>query len=250
MRQSQAWQARAGRGFVAPAMSFGFLLLGALETLRVSIPSYTEGLLHTARRERTNARIFAWSRRLVEEARIEIETEGLEHAAGAEPFVVMSNHQSLYDIPVVFQAVPRPMRMIAKKELFSIPVFGRAMRAAEIIELDRQNRRRAIAAMEQAKAMVKSGLSIWIAPEGTRSRTGELGAFKRGGFHLALGTGARILPVTVSGTRDVLPAGTLRLRRGVRVCVRLSEPVTPADYGKSRLDELVGEVRARIDAQL
>ena len=86
-------------------MSFGFLLLGVLETLRVSIPSYTEGILHTARRERTNARIFAWSRRLVEEAGIAVETEGLEHAAGDEPFVVMSNHQSLYDIPVVFQAV-------------------------------------------------------------------------------------------------------------------------------------------------
>jgi 1-acyl-sn-glycerol-3-phosphate acyltransferase len=231
-------------------MSFGFLLLGVFETLRVSIPSYTEGLLHAAVRERTNARIRAWSRRLVQEAGIEIETEGLEHAAGDEPFVVMSNHQSLYDIPVVFQAVPRPMRMIAKKELFSIPVFGRAMRAAEIIELDRQNRRQAIAAIEQAKAMVSSGLSIWIAPEGTRSRSGDLGDFKRGGFHLALGTGARILPVTVSGTRDVLAPGSLRLTRGVRVRVHLSDPVTPADFGRSRLDELVGAVRSRIAARL
>jgi 1-acyl-sn-glycerol-3-phosphate acyltransferase len=231
-------------------MSFAFLLVGAFETLRVSIPSYTEGVFKTARRERTNARIHAWSARLVRGAKIELATDGLEHVRGTESFIVMSNHQSLYDIPVVFQAVPRPMRMIAKKELFRIPVFGRAMRAAEIIELDRQNRRRAILAMAEAKAMVRSGLSIWIAPEGTRSRNGELGEFKRGGFHLAMTTGARILPVTVNGTRHVLPAGSYCLTRGLKVRVSLGEPVNPADYGKQRLDELVSAVRERIAAHL
>jgi 1-acyl-sn-glycerol-3-phosphate acyltransferase len=229
-------------------MSFAFLVVGAFETLRVSIPSYTEGVLKTARRERTNARIHAWSARLVRGADIELSTEGLEHIQGTESFIVMSNHQSLYDIPVVFQAVPRPMRMIAKKELFRIPVFGRAMRAAEIIELDRQNRRRA--AMAAAKAMVQSGLSIWIAPEGTRSRNGELGEFKRGGFHLAMATGARILPVSVNGTRHVLPAGSFCLTRGLKVRVYVGEPVNPADYGKNRLDQLVNVVRERIARHL
>ena len=231
-------------------MSFGFLLLGAVDCFRASVPTYLDGLLDRATHDRINGRIDAWSATLLRRAAIHLLAEGLEHAEGNEPFVVMSNHQSLFDIPIMFQAVPHPMRMIAKRELFRIPLFGTAMRVAGIIGIDRQNRRRAVEAIEHAKSLVQSGLSIWIAPEGTRSRTGELGEFKRGGFHLALGTGARILPATIVGTRDVLPPGTLSLARGLTVRVRFSHPVSPAHFGRTQLDQLVTAVRDQIGSRL
>ncbi len=183
-------------------------------------------------------------------ARVDIEVSGLEHARTDETFVVMSNHQSLYDIPVLFQALHRPMRMVAKKELFRIPFFGHAMTAAEFVRVDRGNRRQAFEAIDHAKELVESGLDIWIAPEGTRSKTGCLGEFKRGGFHLALGTGARILPVSLSGTGRVMPTSGLKIvrRQGVRVTV--SPPIDPKDFGRKHLAELVDAVRVAIGAHL
>lgn len=231
-------------------MSYGILVRAAAETLRVSIPTSLEGVLNRAHRSISDRRIDDWSRRLVEQAGIQIETEGLEHDVPNESFVVMSNHQSLYDIPVLFQALKRQMRMVAKKELFLIPFFGSAMLVAEFVKVDRKNRRQALAAMDKAKDLVQSGLSIWIAPEGTRSEDGGLGVFKKGGFHLALGSGARILPVTLSGTSRVLPAQTLNVTKGVHVRVSVSPPVNPQEYGKKRLDELVAVVRSSILGKL
>jgi 1-acyl-sn-glycerol-3-phosphate acyltransferase len=207
-------------------------------------------MLGRAQRDVCSRRIIAWAEGLVRLARVEIEVSGLEHAATDETFVVMSNHQSLYDIPVLFQALNRPMRMVAKKELFRIPFFGHAMTAAEFVRVDRGNRRQAFEAIDRAKELVESGLDVWIAPEGTRSKDGGLGEFKRGGFHLALGTGARILPVSLAGTRQVMPTSGLRIvkKQGVRVAV--SPPIDPNDFGKKRLPELVEAVRTAIAAHL
>lgn len=231
-------------------MTIALIGQAAVETLRVSIPTAWEGVLGRSDRQRCNARIDSWSRRLVDQAGIEITASGLEHYRRDETFVVMSNHQSLYDIPVLYQALRCPMRMVAKKELFRIPVFGPAMAAAEFIEVDRSNRRKALAAMARAELLVRGGVSIWIAPEGTRSKDGTLGVFKRGGFHLALGTGARILPVAVAGTMHVLPAKSTHIQRGVHVTVSVCPPIDPAAYGRRRLDELVSAVRIPIAAAL
>jgi len=92
---------------------------------------------------------------------------------------------------------------------------------------------------------VKAGTSIWIAPEGTRSSSGELGTFKKGGFHMATGAEARILPVTVIGTEAVLPAKGKSVVDGKHVKVVVSPPVDPKEYGK-RINELMGEVRNRM----
>ncbi len=227
--------------------SLGFI--GA-ETLRASVVNVVDGMFRQLPRAVCDERIDTWSRRLVRRAGIDLEVVGLERADPGRAYIVMSNHQSHFDVPVILQALGRPIRMVAKTELFRIPFFGTAMRALEIIEVDRSNRRQAIAAMERARELVQSGLSIWIAPEGTRSQTGELGEFKRGGFHLALGAGAEILPVSISGTRHVLPPKELRLQRGVKVRVTVSDPIDPQEYGRRQLDALIERVRSTIAAQV
>jgi 1-acyl-sn-glycerol-3-phosphate acyltransferase len=163
----------------------------------------------------------------------------------------MSNHQSLFDIPMLFQALrPMTLRMVAKTELYKIPVFGRTLTIAEFVELDRGDKGRARESLALAQRRLKSGINVWIAPEGTRSPTGRLAPFKGGGFKLALDTGARILPVTIEGTRHVMAAKARKVRRGERVDVTVHAPIDPQPFGRERRAELVALVRAAITSAL
>jgi len=209
-----------------------------------------DGALGRLTPEVCDERLDSWSGRLLEQAKIELSARGLENMPQGESFVIMSNHQSLYDIPAIYQALKCRIRMVAKTELFRVPVWATAMRASGFIEVDRQNRQRAIESLARAKEAIKAGTSIWIAPEGTRSRSGRLGPFKKGGFHLALDTGARILPVSIDGSREVLVARTWNVRPGAQVVVTVSPPVDPAEFGEDRRDELMDAVRVRIASHL
>jgi 1-acyl-sn-glycerol-3-phosphate acyltransferase len=222
-------------------------------TLRISAPTMLEAVLGQNKpREVYDARLDAWSKSLLEHARARVHPEGLEHLGDRrEVFVVMSNHQSVYDIPVLFQALPVPMRMVAKQELFRVPVWGKAMQHSGFVAIDRSDRERAIASLAVAKKkMQDEGISIWIAPEGTRSRTGEIGPFKSGGFHLALDTGLRILPVTIDGTFSLLRADTADVNKGGDVRVVVHPPIDPQAYGQARRAELMAAVRAAIAGPL
>jgi 1-acyl-sn-glycerol-3-phosphate acyltransferase len=130
--------------------------------------------------------------------------------------------------------------MLAKKELFEIPLWGKGLRAAEFVEVDRSNHTRAIASIEFAARLIREGVSIYLAPEGTRSRDGKIGPLKKGGFHLALGTGAPIVPVAIRGTIDILPRGHRVMQTGRTVDVTIGAPI-PVE-GRS-LDALMAEVR-------
>jgi 1-acyl-sn-glycerol-3-phosphate acyltransferase len=231
-------------------MSVGHLLRAAGVTLRISIPTLFDALLGRLTAEVCDARLDWWSKRLLGQARVSLQTVGVEHARGAKAFVVMSNHQSLYDIPALFQALPLRLRMVAKTELFRIPIWAQAMRVAGFVELDRSARERAIESLERAKAALAQGTSIWIAPEGTRSREGSLAPFKLGGFHLAAGAGAPILPVTVAGTRMILPAKGARVALGAIVRVTVHPAIDPAEYGNEVNDSLVHAVRTSIESAL
>lgn len=231
-------------------MTLWHLSKAIAETARISVPTLLEGVAGRLTAETCDRRLDHWSRRLLEQVGIKVTTHGLELAPASETFVIMSNHQSLYDIPVLFQALRRRVRMVAKTELFRIPVWGGAMRAAGFIEVDRKNREQALAGLARAKTALAEGTSIWIAPEGTRSRSGKLGPFKKGGFHLAIDTGARILPVSVVGTRDVLVAREGTVRAGAAVTVTLSEPIDSNAYGLAKKDELAAAVRESIARHL
>ncbi|MCU0681291.1 MAG: 1-acyl-sn-glycerol-3-phosphate acyltransferase [Polyangiaceae bacterium] len=224
-----------------------------VETLRISAPTVLEATFaRGASDDVYDARLHSWSKRLLEHAHARVRAEGLEHLGpGGEVFVVMSNHQSVYDIPVIFQALPLRLRMVAKQELFRVPVWGRAMRYAGFVSIDRSDRERAKESLRVAKQkMQNEGTSIWIAPEGTRSRTGELGPFKSGGFHLALDAGLRILPVSIVGTFDILRADTTSVTKGADVRVIVHEPIDPRPYGPGRRAELTADVRAAIASSL
>jgi 1-acyl-sn-glycerol-3-phosphate acyltransferase len=233
---------------VAP--SIDLLAQAALETLRISVPTIFQAATGRLTSAICDQRLDSWSRALVKQAGITIDVHGRERIVPGEAYVVMSNHQSHYDIPVLFQALKLPLRMVAKKEIFQIPFMSGAMRAAGFIEVDRSNRKTAMQNLSSARTSLDAAVSIWIAPEGTRSKTGRLGSFKKGGFHLAMASGLRILPVSIDGTRFVLPTGGVHVTRGVTAQVTVGDPVDTSSYSRDRIRDLVADVRTAIEKYL
>lgn len=168
-----------------------------------------------------------------------------------KPYIIMSNHSSLYDIPLIFMALPfASIRMLTKKELFKVPVWGRGMRVGEFISIDRDNRKQAFRDLQEARKKMESGIVLWVAPEGTRSRTGQLLPFKKGAFMLALQTGATIIPVSIQGAYDVLPAKTSRFYLGRNVEVKIGCPIDASNYTKRDRERLMHEVRSQLEEGL
>ena len=165
-------------------------------------------------------------------------------------YIIMSTHASHYDIPVSFVSLPGSIRMLAKKELFMIPLLGQAMAAAEFPSIDRSNRQNAVRDLDRARAMMESGIVLWAAPEGTRSPDGNLLPFKKGCFHLALDTEAVIVPVAIRGIHRVLPARSMQINLGQPVDVRVGTPIDTAGKSKEDLAGVMEEVRQRLEELL
>ncbi len=235
-------------------------LRNVYETLYVSAPTVVDALRGTVTRQVCDERLESWATRVVANSEMMISVHGRENIpAGSlgqsgQPYVVMSNHQSHYDVAIIYYVLGSTIRMVAKRELFDLPVFGSAIRAAGFISIDRQNTERAIASLQDAKQKLVSGTPIWIAPEGTRSMTGELLPFKKGGFVLAMEAGAPILPVSIRGTRDVLRAKGILTRPGKEVYVTIHPAIDPARFShlpkKSARDAFAEEVRRAIASGL
>lgn len=145
-------------------------------------------------------------------------------------YIVMCNHSSHYDIPLSFLASPGSLRMIAKKELFKVPIWGQAMRKAEFLSIDRDDSGEAKKVLDLAKEKMKSGIVIWIAPEGTRSKTGLLQPFKKGGFMLAYQTDAIIIPIGIRGSFNLLPPKTLDFHVHEHASVHIGTPIDTLNY--------------------
>jgi 1-acyl-sn-glycerol-3-phosphate acyltransferase len=223
------------------------------ETLAISFPTMLDAFGGRVTQQVCDERLERWSRHVVANAGIKLDLAGRANVTPGVTYLVMSNHQSLYDIPVLFHVLGPNIRMVAKKELFGVPVFGHALAAAGFVEVDRGNRQSAIRNLERAHALLSKGTHVWIAPEGTRSPTGKLLPFKKGGFHLALDASLPILPVTLRGTRDVLRARGILSNRGVTVRVTFHPPVEPASYavrGKAGRQALMDDVRSALERGL
>ncbi len=166
-----------------------------------------------------------WSRIILLSAGVKLKVSGLENVDKKTSYIVIGNHQSHIDIPAVTVALPIPLRIISKKELFKIPVFGWGMKAVGIISIDRFNKIKSIETLHQTEQILqKHRISILAFPEGTRSPDGKIHPFKKGPFVLAINTDRPILPVSVSGTRKILPKGKIRLKGG-RVKVVIHPPI-------------------------
>jgi len=218
-------------------------VLGAMAQL--SAPTLVEAARGTLTRAAIDERARWFGHRVVEILDIRLSAEGAEQVPD-RAVVYLSNHQSHLDIPVLYATLPSPsIRMLAKKELFQIPIWGRGLRAAEFIEVDRSNHARAIESIDEATRLMGEGVSVYLAPEGTRSRDGRIGTLKKGGFHLALGTGAPIVPVAIRGTIDILPRGSRVMRSGQNVSVRIGAPIDVAGRDIESLMNQVSEFLVR-----
>ena len=207
-------------------MGRGLSLYAIYQVARVSVPTFFEGFAGAADRNRIDERARSFAQRIIDKARIQLEVVGAERVPTDRAYVYMSNHQSHVDIPVLYCTMPsRTVRMVTKKELFRVPVWGRAMKAAGMIKVDRTSRESAIASLREAGEQIAGGVSIWIAPEGTRSRSGEIGPLKKGGFHLAVDTSTPIVPVAIRGTRAVLPADGSSMAYDMPVRVTFGAPI-------------------------
>ena len=193
---------------------------------RVTALSLVDAVRGTLTRHAVDERARWFGHRVVELLDIDLVATGAELVPPGRAYVYMSNHQSHLDIPMLYATLPSPtIRMLAKKELFEVPLWGRGIRAAEFIEVDRSNHVRAVKSIKRAGELLADGVSIWIAPEGTRSRDGSIGALKKGGFHLAIDAGVPIVPVTVDGTIEILRRGTKAMHKGKRVRVTIGAPI-------------------------
>ncbi len=190
-----------------------------------------------------------WSRVILGVPGVKLEVTMRARLEPGRPYIFMVNHASMVDIWAVFVTIPVSFRFIAKKQLARIPLFGWAMAAGRFIFIDRQNAVAARRSMEEAARRIRSGQSVVIFPEGTRTRDGRLLPFKKGGFHLAVESGAAIVPVAIRGSREIMPRGAALIRAG-KVTVEVDEPIPTAGLTASDREALIVKVRGRVAAML
>ena len=183
-----------------------------------------------------------WGRSILFVSRVKVSVKGLSNIDPSAPYIYMPNHQSNFDIPVLLGHLTVQFRWLAKVELFKIPIFGRAMRKAGYISIDRYHRESAFESLKVAAHKIKSGVSVLIFPEGTRSRDGKIRPFKKGGFVLAVDAGVPIVPVVIKGTRAIMPKGKFRVYPG-HVSMVIQKPIDTSTYSRETKEALMESVR-------
>jgi 1-acyl-sn-glycerol-3-phosphate acyltransferase len=226
-----------------------------LATVFIAIATILGSLIALGLRllDRTGDRVVdlarLWSRAVLAVAGVAVKVEWQTRLQPGQAYVFMANHESSVDIWSLLVALPLRVRMIAKKQLLHIPLFGWAMWAGRFIFIDRANAVAARRSIEEANRRIRGGDSVLIFPEGTRSRDGSLGPFKKGGFHLAIDAGVPVVPVALKGTRRAMPRGSLFIRTGeVRVVV--GAPISTAGLTEGDRHRLLEDVRGRIACML
>ncbi len=180
---------------------------------------------------------------------INVRVSGLQHVDNQRQYLLMGNHPSMLDPFFVAIALPHFAVAVEKAANFKIPVYGRIVARWGNIPIHKDDPVRARQAIALATERFRQGKSLVILPEGTRSKDGRLGPFKKGGFHLAIDTGATILPFTIKGAFPVFPSGGWRIHPGV-VEVVFGAPLSAEGVSRDRLDALLAETRSRIEAPL
>ncbi len=190
-----------------------------------------------------------WAQILTRLTPARVEVEGLEHVDPDRSYVVVANHQSQFDIPLIYGYSRLDLRWVMKAELHKIPFVAAGCRAIGHIFIDRSDPEQARQAINAAVKRLQPGTGILFFAEGTRSRSGELLPFKKGAFRVAVDQQLDILPMTVVGTREVLPSGSLRLRPGL-VRLRIHPPIATRGCSVQDLDALRRRTRSVIAAGL
>jgi len=180
-------------------------------------------------------------------AGVRIQIEGMERINPSETYIFMCNHVSNLDPPILIPALSRRTSVLVKKELFQVPILGRAMRMGDLVAVDRRNREAAVNSMRAAEAVMSRGLNMTVFPEGTRSRDGRLLPFKKGPFYLAMDSGIPVVAVTILGSESLMPKGSSLIHPGT-VRLVFHAQISPKQFTDN--DDLISAVRSEIASAL
>src|SRR5271166_476377 len=180
-------------------------------------------------------------------AGVKARTLGLEKIDPARTYIFMSNHISNLDPPIMLPLIPRRTSVMVKKGLFKVPILGKIMLLGSFVPVDRGNRDAGITAVRDAVKAIQQGLNMTIYVEGHRSFDGKLLPFKKGPFYLARECNVPVVPITISGTEEVMPKARFAIQPGL-VTVQFHDPIEPANFGER--DCLMAKVRAAISSGL
>jgi 1-acyl-sn-glycerol-3-phosphate acyltransferase len=225
--------------FLIPAIGLYTVVLGSISILS-SLFDRTGDFGHRCAQ--------TWSRWILWTTGVHVDAAGLERLDPSRSYVLASNHQSIYDIPILFASLPLQLRIVAKQSLGSVPFLGWHLRRTGHLLVDRRNPGADIVA--KMRRLVSEAHSLIVFPEGTRSVDGAVGRFKKGSFVVAVDAGLPIVPVSVTGSRHIMRKGQLMVCPG-RVRVTVHDPISTAGIGRDGVIELAslvcGIVRGDVD---
>lgn len=183
-----------------------------------------------------------WTRLNIFVSMVTVDVEGKDKVSPDQSYVIAANHQSLYDIYVLYGFTGIDCKWVAKKELRSVPFLGLAIEKLGHIIIDRSNPQAAVQSINEARGRISNGISVIFFAEGTRSRDGNLLPFKKGAFKLAVDLQLPILPISIHGSRDVLPSDTMDLSPG-RITMKFHDPIDTTGLGDGDVDDLLTRTR-------
>ena len=227
--------------------TYSIIVQYILQTALICVKSVYKGLTKQTNRPWVDRTMHTWTDKILKLVQVDVTVVNPKNIKPKEgvPTIIMCNHSSLYDIPISIKAFPdSSIRMLAKKEMSKIPLMASGMRNAEFPFIDRKNRKQAIKDLEQAEALMKTGISLWVAPEGTRSPDGKLAPFKKGAFITAIKSNATIIPIGIRGAHDILPARTRQLNINIKAEVHVGEPIDASAYTLDNKQELIDKTHA------
>lgn len=176
---------------------------------------------------------------------IRVDIQGKDRILPGRPYLFLSNHQGNVDGPVLVYATARNLRAVIKKEMMKIPMLSLVLRTVNYVPVDRSDPAQARASIDRATRLLREGLSFFAFPEGTRSRTGLLGEFKKGVFVMAIQAGVPVAPVTIRNSRDIQPPGRYAIKRGT-IQLIFHEPIPTDGMKLEDRDELLRRTREAI----
>lgn len=199
---------------------------------------------------RKNDRVFhalarGWAHTSLRLCGVKVRAKGLERLDMSRNYVYVSNHASMFDIPAILAAIPDQIRIVYKRELHWIPIFGWGLKYGSYIGIDRSSGADAMKSLEEAAEKIRTGASVLLYAEGTRTLDGKLQPFKRGAFNIAVKAGVPVVPLTINGSFKLLPKRSMVVQPG-EVELILESPIEIRGSGKEEEKRLMEEVRAAI----
>lgn len=220
--------------FLIPAVSLYTIVLGTASLLSTIVDPTGDAGHRCAR---------AWAWLILKTTGVSVHVSGLEHLDRSQSYVIAANHQSIYDIPIIFTTLPLQLRIVAKESLGRIPFLGWHLQRTGHLLVDRKNPGAGI--LKRMGGLVRGARSVIVFPEGTRSEDGAVGRFKGGIFLLAIDASLPVLPISIARSRFVMTKGALMVRPE-EVTVTVHPPLPTDGVTRERAREFAEEVRAII----